>query len=181
MPEVNMPKEIAIPLIIVGSIFGVWLLLFIVNMIFLGSYLAIFRKHKKALIVILYDKLDNIKKMMMTMKQSGIDVDNRLIAIANDISENDFLEPGSKQYNKSRDLLSYLKDELMFISNKHPELNDIPEFVQSRNYIIESDNFYRNSVLMYNADVLGYNYWVRFLPCRFIFLMFHAKKKETIS
>ena len=176
-----MPKEVAIPLIIVGSIFGLWLLLFIINMIFVGSYSTLFKKHKKGLSVILFNKLENLKKIMTSMKQSGVDVDNRYVVLANDIGENDFLEPGSKQYNKSRDVLSYLKDELLFVANKHPELNENPDFVQAKNYVIESDNLYRNNVLTYNADVLGYNYWIRFLPCRFIFLIFRVKKKEIIS
>ena len=176
-----MPKEVAIPLIIVGSILGAWLLLLIVNLIFIGTYLHIFKKHKKALTVILYNKLENIKRIISTMKQSGVDVDNKLIALANDIVENDFLEPGSQQYNKSRDVLSYLKDELMFQANKHPELNEHSEFLLAKNYVAESDVAYRNNVTMYNADVLGYNYWIRFLPCRFVFMMFRVKKKEIIS
>ncbi len=176
-----MPKEVAIPLIIVGSIFGLWLLLFIVDMVFVGTFLHIFKKHKKGLIVILYNKLENIKRIISSMKQSGVDVNNKLITMANDIGENDFLEPGSQQYNKSRDVLSYLNDELMFLANKHPELNDNIDFVQAKNYVMESDLSYRNSVTMYNADVLGYNYWIRFLPCRFIFKMFRVKKKEIIS
>ena len=69
----------------------------------------------------------------------------------------------------------------MFISNDHPELNSDMEFVQNKNNVNELDVQYRNNVIMYNADVLGYNYWIRFLPCRFIFQMFKIKKKEIIS
>ena len=60
----------------------------------------------------------------------------------------------------------------MFVVNQHPDLTNDPEFVQVKNNIIESDSIYRNNVTMYNADVLGYNYWIRFFPCKFIFKLF---------
>ena len=176
-----MPEALRITLIVLGSIVGTWLLLLIVNLIFVGSYLTIFKKHKKAMVVILYTKLENMKKLFSIVNQSGIKYDNRLTAILNDIDSRDFEEPASQASNRSNNSLSYLKDEIMFVVNQHPDLTNDPEFVQVKSNIIESDSIYRNNVTMYNADVLGYNYWIRFLPCRFVFKMFKVKKKQIIS
>ena len=176
-----MPEALRITLIVLGSILAAWLLLLILDLIFVGSYLTIFKKHRKAMVVILYTKLENMKKLFALVKQSGINIDNRLVAILNDIDERDFEDPSSQACNKSNASLSYLKDEIMFVVNQHPDLTNNPEFVQVKSNIIESDSIYRNNVTMYNADVLGYNYWIRFFPCKFIFKLFRVKKKEIIS
>ena len=176
-----MPESLEITLIVIGALIGLWLLLFLVNLVFVGSYLNIFKKHKKAITVVLYTKLENMKKLFSIMNQSGIEVDNRLVSLLSDITENDFLEPGSPIFEKSKNTLSYLKDEIMFVANQNPDLNSNSDFLQAKSNIIESESIYRANVTMYNADVLGYNYWIRFAPCCFVFLLFKVKKKEIIS
>ena len=176
-----MPDALKITLIVLGSLAGLWVLLLIVDLIFVGSYLTIFKKHKKAMTVILYAKLENLKKLISIMKQSGVDVDNRINALLSDIGDKDFEEPGSETFEKNKNTLSYAKDELMFAINQNKELISNPELLQAKNNVNESDVIYRNNVTMYNADVLGYNYWIRFLPCRFVFLMFRVKKKQLLS
>ena len=176
-----MPRALQITLIVVAGIIAIWILLLVVNLIFVGSYNAIFKKHKKAMTVILYTKLENMKKIFSIIKQSGIKVDEKLTDMLNGIGENDFVEPSSSEFDKSKNTLSYLKDEIMFIANQNEDLNNNLDFVQAKNNVLESDSMYRNNVVMYNADVLGYNYWIRFLPCRFVFKMFKVKKKQIIS
>ena len=176
---IDLGLEIA--LIVVGTIIGIWLLCLIVNLIFVGSFSSIFKKHRKTIPVILYTKLDNLKSIISIFNQSGVVFDNRLLALLNDIDQNDFIDPASEIFEKSKNTLSYLKDELFFVASTHPELNGDDEFVQLKQNILDCDNLYRNTVLMYNADVLGYNYWIRFFPCRFIFLLFKVKQKEIIS
>ena len=172
---------VTIGIIIGSSIIGLWLLTLIVNLIFVSSFNSIFKKHKKAIPVILFTKCDSLKSIISILSQSGIDVDNRYVALVNDISFEDFIEPGSVQFEKSKNTLTYLKDELLSLASTHPELEGDEEFVQAKRNIVDSDTLYRTTVMMYNADVLGYNYWIRFLPCRFVFLIFKVKKKTTIS
>ena len=170
-----------IAIIVSASIVGLWLLALLINLIFVYSFSSIFKKHKKMIPVILYTKYDNLKSIAKVLQQSGIDVDKRLVALLEDISPRDFEEPGSEQFTKAKNTLTYLKDELMFAASAHPELSGDDEFEQAKRNIADADTLYRNTVMMYNADVLGYNYWIRFLPCRFIFKMFKVKKKVIIS
>ena len=176
-----MPEALRITLIVVGSVIGVWLLLLVVNIIFVESYSFIFKKHKKALTVILYTKLENMKKIFLVVNQSGLKIDNRLNSLLSDIGPKDFDEPGSKEFDKSKNTLSYLKDEIMFVTNQHPDLESDNEFIQAKNGINEADAMYRSNIVMYNADVLGYNYWIRFFPCAFVFKLLKFKKKQIIS
>ena len=86
-----------------------------------------------------------------------------------------------KQFEKSKNTLSYLRDELMFAANQHPELKDDFEFNQVKKNINDTDIQYRSTVAMYNADVLGYNYWINFLPAKYIKHIFKLKEKQMIS
>ena len=173
------PYEIVI--IVIASIIGLWLLLFFVDLIFVLGFFRIFKKHKKAITVVLYTKLENMRKLFSVMKQSGIKIDDRLVKILNEVNENDFADPSSAEFDKSKNALSYLKDEIMFLANQYPDLNYNIDFIQAKNNISESDLIYRNNVTMYNADVLGYNYWISFVPCGFVFKLFKLKKKQIIS
>lgn len=173
------PYEIVI--IVIASIVGLWLLLFFVDLIFVLGFFRIFKKHKKAITVVLYTKLENMRKLFSVMKQSGIKIDDRLVKILNEVNENDFADPSSAEFDKSKNALSYLKDEIMFLANQYPDLNSNIDFIQAKNNISESDLIYRNNVTMYNADVLGYNYWISFVPCGFVFKLFKLKKKQIIS
>ena len=173
------PYEIVI--IVIASIIGLWLLLFFVDLIFVLGFFRIFKKHKKAITVVLYTKLENMRKLFSVMKQSGIKIDDRLVKVLNEVNENDFADPSSAEFDKSKNALSYLKDEIMFLANQNPDLNSNIDFIQAKNNISESDLIYRNNVTMYNADVLGYNYWISFVPCGFVFKLFKLKKKQIIS
>ena len=177
----DLPQWLLIIIIVVGSLIGIWILLLIVNLIFFGFFNSVFKKHKKAMTVILYSKLENMEKLFAIMKQSGIKIDARLTNMLSEINVEDFQEPNVGKFEKSKNTLSYLKDEIMFIANQNPDLNNNHEFIQAKNNVLESDAIYRSNVVMYNADVLGYNYWIRFLPCRFVFKMFKVKKKQIIS
>ena len=176
-----MPQWLVITLIVIAGIIGLWLLLLVINLIFVGSFNAIFKRHKKAIVVILYTKLENMKKLLSILNQSGVKHDAKISNTLYNINSNDFNEPGSEEFDKSKKALSYVKDEIMFITNENQGLNQDPEFIAYRNNVNDADTQYRNNVIMYNADVLGYNYWIRFLPCRFIFKMFKVKRKEIIS
>ena len=122
-----------------------------------------------------------MRKLFSVMKQSGIKIDDRLVKVLNEVNENDFADPSSAEFDKSKNALSYLKDEIMFLANQNPDLNSNIDFIQAKNNISESDLIYRNNVTMYNADVLGYNYWISFVPCGFVFKLFKLKKKQIIS
>lgn len=176
-----MPQWLMILLIVLGGLLTIWLLLLAINLIFVGSFSTIFKHHKKAIVVILYTKLENMKKLLSILNQNGVKYDAKISNTLYNINSEDFNEPGSEQFDKSKIALSYVKDEIMFVTNENHELSQDPEFITYKNNVNDADTQYRNNVIMYNADVLGYNYWIRFLPCRFIFKMFKVKRKEIIS
>ena len=176
-----MPKGLQITIYVLIGIAVVWVLLLILDVIFVSSFLTILKKHRHAMTVILNTKYENLKKVFNIMDQYGVEIDNKLLCNLNDINVSIFNDVDSKECEAVRGTLSYLKDEIMFIANQHEELNQEKDFLFAKNNVLEADVIYRSNVAMYNADILGYNYWISFFPCKFIFKLLKFKKKEIIS
>ena len=177
----QLSEALNITLTIIVAVIGVWILFLIVDLAFVFFFKTILNKHAKAMTVILNAKYENTKKLYDIFQSYNIPIEENLLTILNKINPNDFNRQDTKEGTEARTMLSYLRDEATFISNKNKELLEKPDFVIAKNNVLELDVQYRSNIAMYNADILGYNYWIRFLPCRFIFLMFKVKKKEIIA
>jgi hypothetical protein len=82
---------------------------------------------------------------------------------------------------EARNDLTYLRNELVLLTNSTENLSKNLELKRAKDAIIEMDANYRTLVAMYNADVLGYNYWINFLPTKYIKYIFKLKEKQIIS
>lgn len=177
----QLSEGLNITLTILIAVVGVWILFLIVDLAFVFFFKTILNKHAKAMTVILNAKYENTKKLYAIFQSYNIQLEQNVIDILNKINPDDFNRQDTKEGTEARTMLSYLRDEATFISNKHKELLEKPDFAIAKSNVLELDVQYRSNIAMYNADVLGYNYWIRFLPCRFIFLMFKVKKKDIIA
>ncbi len=167
-------------LIVLASILGLYLLLLIINMIFVGSFSSIMKKHKKTLTIILNANHDAITQLINLLNEKNIPISDEILEKYRGFDLKDFKQIGGPSYTETKNNLSYLRDSLITQCSSNDELKDNEDFLEIKGSLDELSLNYRSCVIMYNADVLGYNYWIRFLPCRFIFLMFEVKKKDLI-
>lgn len=107
-------------------------------------------------------------------------MDDKYMVTIRELRIEDFISQDTEACASARATLSMLRDEAMFIASKNINLEKHDEFRIAKRNILESDNVYRINVAMYNADVLGYNYWKKFLPTRYIYKIFKVKDKEII-
>lgn len=159
---------------------GIMIILLIVDLILVSMFRTILSRHNKAMDVILMTKYDNIKKVIAVLQDANIKIDEKIINTLGAIEPITFKEQDTPQCKQAREELTYLRSEIFYLFRKNPTLENNEQFVIAKNNILEMDVVYRNTVAMYNADVLGYNYWVRFLPYRWLFLLFKVKEKEII-
>ncbi len=176
----NALTSLDIFLIVIASICGLEIILSLVGLLFVLAFKSILKKHTKALRVILYTEYDVIDKLIKLLKEDKASVDENILATFNRIKLEDFDKIDSVQCLESRKTLFYLRSELLSIGNSNELIKKDNRFIECKNSILELDKVYRNSIAMYNADVLGYNYWIMFLPYRFIYKIFKIKKKEII-
>ena len=93
------------------------------------------------------------------------------------LSQQDFF----KSCDEIKKKLSYINNELTASCEENEEVKNNDEYILIKENIKQLDSVYRSNVIMYNADVLGYNYWIRFLPFRYLWLLFRLKLKDFIS
>lgn len=168
-------------LIVLAGIVGIYLLVLICDLIFVFSFRRILKKHDKSLSIVLAVKFENVKKLFEIMKNLDVEIEEQVLNNLYSIDISSFENQASPTCKKARERLSFLRDHAMFIASSNPALNKHHEFALAKQNVLENDEVYRIKLAMYNADVLGYNYWIRFLPTRFIFLMFRVKQKELIQ
>lgn len=156
------------------------ILLFIANIIFAIWFHQILNRHSKSLTVALNAKFDNIKKLFEIINKLGVKTDIKCKETIDAISPEDFKDQNSEICKIAREKLTYLRFEAFAVTRLQPNLEKNNEFVTAKNNVLEMDTVYRNTVACYNADVLGYNYWIRFLPFRWFWKLIKTKTKNLI-
>lgn len=171
---------VEITLLIVGIVGGIYLLLIVTDIIFILTFRSIFEKHNAALGMMIHTKYDNIKKMVDVLNKFDVNVPFKYISILNSIDANSFSDQEKPECIQARNDMSLLRNELVFMINNDPVLVKNMELKRAKDAVTEMDANYRTLVAMYNADVLGYNYWINFLPTKYLKLIFKLKNKQMI-
>ena len=168
-------------LLVIVIIVGIYLLLLVTNVIFVVSFYVIMKKHDRAINIILRSKYDGLKQMVKLLEKNEITISNEIKKLTEEIDEVLLEDLKVNVYEDIKKKLSYLKSLIYSAVEENEQIKQTDEFELIDDNISQLDNVYRTNVIMYNADVLGYNYWVRFLPCRYIWLIFRFKLKDLIS
>lgn len=170
-----------IVLIVFGSILGTELLFILVDTIFVLSFRGIFKKHNAALGLMLHVKYDNTKKLIECLNKNKVEVPQRYYEALNRIQVSSFNNQDLPECLQARNDLAYLRNELVLLTNSSEALSKHNELKRAKEAIVEMDANYRTLIAMYNADVLGYNYWINFLPTKYLKYIFKLKEKQIIS
>ena len=158
----------------------VYLLIIIVDVTFVASFSSIMKHHAHDLTVILTNKRDNLAKLAEFFLGNGIKMDKKKVEKLQ-IFDTKRLEIKDDDESKAaRDELTSLNDYLLSVYEQNEIKDEQGECRKIIDNIYELEKVYRQHLMMYNADVLGYNFWIEFFPTRFIYLILRFKKKENI-
>ncbi|MCR4879419.1 MAG: hypothetical protein K5906_00465 [Bacilli bacterium] len=170
-----------ITLLVIGITLAIMILFIITDVTFILSFRSIFKKHNAALGLMLHVKYDNTKKLIDCLNKNQVTVPYRYIEVVNRIKTESFSNQESSDCLQAREDLTYLRNELVLLTNSSENLAKNMELKRAKDAIVEMDANYRKLIAMYNADVLGYNYWINFLPTKYIKYIFKLKEKQIIS
>ena len=168
-------------IIVIGSFVLLYVLGFIVNLAFVATFKRKINEHRKAITIVLTQKKEALLNLVLIMEKSDSKLDPRFFALLQAIDENYFSKIYSIETKKARETLSYVRQELAGISNKSNDLQKNEEFKLSIASINSLDEQFRVLLASYNADIIGYNYWIAFKPYRYLFLLNKTEKKDLIS
>ena len=169
-----------IVLLVFAGIFALFIALCVMDIIFVMSFKRLFVTHLKAMVLFLNMKYDNVKKLMDLMRNNGVKIDPGMVAQINDIHREDFDDIEGKGCKNAQSVLTYIKEELLYIARGQKDLRKHQEFITAVENVSSLERQYRNTIATYNADVLGYNYWITFWPTKWIWKMFKLQKKTLI-
>ena len=70
---------------------------------------------------------------------------------------------------------------LLYFAEANKNIKDDTEFMILRKSLLEIDVNYRKAIALYNADALGFNYWIHFPLFRPVSVIMRFKDKEILS
>ena len=154
----------------------IYLLIIILDVSFVVSFSSIMRHHAHDLTVILTNKRDNLTKLVEVLVNQGTKLDKKKVDQLHNFDLKRIETHDGEDARLAREELTSLSDYFLSIEAK----NENEEYYRAVENINELEKVYRHHLMMYNADVLGYNFWIAFFPTRFIYLILRFKPKENI-
>ena len=158
----------------------VYLLIVIVDVSFVASFSSIMKHHAHDLTVILTNKRDNLIKLVGIFSAKGIKLDKKKVESLNNFDLKRIETHDGEDAKLAREELTSLNDYLLSVGDQNDINDDSGEYQRVIENIYELEKVYRHHLMMYNADVLGYNFWIAFFPTRFIYLILKFKSKQNI-
>ena len=159
---------------------GIYVLLLIVTISFVWSFSSILSHHNHDLTVILTNKRDNLLKLSTLLTSGGVKLDKKNLDALNNFDLKRIENQDGEDAKAARDELTSLSEYFLMMATTNESVLNKEEYQQTLENINELEKVYRHHLMMYNADVLGYNFWINFFPTRFIFKMFRLKRKDNI-
>ena len=159
---------------------SIYLLLLIISISFVWSFSSILSHHNHDLTVILTNKRDNLMKLSSLLVSGGVKIDKKNLDALNNFDLKRIENQDGEDAKAARDELTSLSEYFLMMASSNEAALKQEEYFQILTNINELEKVYRDHLMMYNADVLGYNFWINFFPTRFVFKIFKLKKKDTI-
>lgn len=159
---------------------GLYLLTLVVNLIFVISFGKMMRRDNRGIRVSLSAKLDILRKAQEVILANGLKISDECSHSLRYLDSEDFFEAQTEDFTNSTNELAMVEKEIsgILFSSRKLAKNDEVDLIKS--LLKDVNESLKTSTMAYNADVLGYNYWIRFTPCKFIFILFKTKIKKTI-
>lgn len=166
-------------LIILLAILGLAVLNILIGIIFYSIFYHKLKKGRRSITIIIQAKYDLIQKIIELLP-SDLNISSTL-DLFNSIDQSVFRKVEKEEFKIAKDNLSIVKNELFKIIKENDELNNNEVLSLLISNINENDDCYRSRIVTYNTNVQGFNYWIRFIPSRFIFSLAKIKAKSPLS
>lgn len=177
-PNLSLSWNIVILILLI--LVGVYLLVFITNIVFVFSFGNMMKRDNRGIRVSLSAKLDILRKCQEVIVAKDIKLTEKCTHSLRYLDSEDFLEAQKEEFTNSTQEMAQVEKEISGILFSSRKLAKDDEVELLKSLLKDVNESLKTSIMAYNADVLGYNYWVRFTPCKYIFLILKVKLKKTI-
>lgn len=167
-------------LIILLSIAAFIVFLFALNIFFIIVFRRRIKRDQKALTIIIATKYKYLEKLFAIYGKITNESNPKIEEALNYFNLVNLEDPASFESRETVNKLTYLRNEMDFITKKNDIFTKHEEFLRAKASVEEMDTVYQKTIANYNSNINGYNYWIRFLPFRLIFLALKISKKDII-
>ena len=162
-------------------IVALYLLAVVFDIIFVASFSSILSRHEHDLYLSLTNKKDNLDRLLALLNKNGVKLDKKTIEPLEKFDLKSIEHQDGEEARVAREQLTLISEYLLLTSRSDKKISESDEFMEINASIDEIEKVYRQHVLLYNADVLGYNFWISFVPTAYIYKILKKKKKDIIS
>ena len=163
------------------AIVGLYAVFLVIDIIFVVSFSSILSHHGRDLFLVLTNKKDNLDKLATLINKHNIKVDKKQADALANFDLKVIETQDGEDAKKARELLTSISEYFMYVARDNDKVMNDSEFELISGNVEESEKLYRQHVVLYNADVLGYNFWISFFPTRFIYKILKLKPKDIIN
>ena len=176
----NLSQTWNIVILILLGLLALYLIGFGFVIFLVSSYRSKMRKDNRAIRVAMSTKLDILRKCQAVMESNKIKMSDECYKKLRYLDTEDFLQVQTEDFDNSRADLNFVENEIRgYVTTKRKLLkNDEAEIL--RLLLNDINDSLKTSIVAYNSDVLGYNYWVKYPLYRLIFKLFKAKPFKLI-
>ena len=158
---------------------GAYLLTLIINLVFVFSFKSMMKRDNNGMRVALSAKLDILIKCQEVINANEIKITEKTAHSLRYLDTEDFYDAQKEDFLNSTKEMELVEREISGLLNNR-KLADNDEVALLKSLLKDVNESLKTLYMSYNADILGYNYWVRFPPCILWFLIFKVKLKKNI-
>jgi len=172
-----------------------WAIIILLAFIFVGLYIAaviifIYQmgvyakrmvKSLEAIDVLIVQKYDMLRLISKLFVKYDITVPPEFVLNVRPKFEETLADISPEERAIVKAFLTQTAQALFYYGEVNPQLAQHPDYIAVKERYAEIDRQYRQSVTLYNADVIGYNYWIRFGWFRWVSKWRKLTNKEVIS
>ena len=178
---VNLPLPDRIAIIVVLSVVSLWLIALIISIIFSLIFHRKIRNNSNAINLLLtqrYEIMVSFIKIAESYRVKIPEEERKSIAYLERISN---FQQLSKNDRDQR-VLSFIhaSHNIISLCEHSSKLVKSDEYTNNLIEFNDVEESYRQKSASYNADVIGYNYWISIPTIKFIFHLFGVRKKDLI-
>ena len=160
---------------------AIYLLFVIIDVIFVVSFSSILSRHDHDLCLILTNKKDNLDNLVILLNKHGAKLDKKMVEALASFDLKAIEHQEASEAKTARELLTSICDYLLLTARDDNKISNDAEFLLIASNLDEPEKVYRQHVVLYNADVLGYNFWIKFTPTCYIYKILKRQPKNIIS
>ncbi len=152
----------------------------IMGFIFFGYFTRVLNTRAKAIINVLKAKYDFVLELKSSVLAVDPNVNVPSLPYLDEVKISDNLEIGGDQFQSYKEVISVVTSDFTNAINTSDTLSKNEKLKGILLNIEELDVSFRSHVAQYNSDAIGYNYWIKFLPTRFVFKLTKVEPKKSI-